>query len=43
MKKRLETLTRAHGVSGDESAIRAAIRQAAEPSPMTSPRTPWAT
>ena len=31
MKKRLETLTRAHGVSGDESAIRAAIRQAAEP------------
>ena len=31
MKKRLETLTCAHGVSGDESAIRAAIRQAAEP------------
>ena len=31
MKKLLETLTRAHGVSGDESAIRATIRQAAEP------------
>ena len=30
MKKRLETLTRAHGVSGDESAIRAAIRQETE-------------
>ena len=31
MKNLLETLTRAHGVSGDESAIRATIRQAAEP------------
>ena len=31
MKNLLETLTRAHGVSGDERAIRATIRQAAEP------------